>query len=321
LQIAVYAEDQAYLDEIHRGLQKVFEISKYLDFPFTLDEVVTYFLPGIQVTERRLEDLITHGGFTDLPFQIRDGYLFAGAAKSAAARLEREQLSASKLGSATEFATMLTRLVPFISTIAVTGSVAYRSARKWDDIDLFIVTKQNRLWVSAFLTLVLIRLSKLLHLRPSYLSQFCLSYVHDELGFANESQRSRSSMLFAREMLKAEPVAGVDRYRNLLEQNSWISNVYAKAYPVKLKQLEQRLLKVADSHSSRASFVVDWAEGFAFAFLSRYLRLRAYLTNLELKSRGERLRVFEPKTSTRSCVYTSNFYRWLQALWSDGSVQ
>jgi hypothetical protein len=218
---------------------------------------------------------------------------------------------------------MLTRLVPFISTIAVTGSVAYGSAREWNDIDLFIVTKQNRLWVSAFLTLVLVRLSKLLHLRPSHLSQFCLSYVHDELGFANESQRSRSSMLFAREMLKAQPVAGIDRYRNLLEQNSWISAVYSKGYSVKLRQLEQRagVLEVADSHSSRASFVMDWAERFAFAFLSRYLRLRAYLTNLELKSRGERLRVFEPKTSARSCVYTSNFYRWLQALWSDGSVQ
>ena len=323
LQTAIYAEDQKYQDEIHRGLRKVFEVSKYLDFPFTLDEVTTYFLPEGQVTEEELRDLITREDFADLPFQIRDGYIFAGEAKSAAARLEREQFSASKLGSATEFATVLTRLVPFISTIAVTGSVAYGSARKWDDIDLFIVTKQNRLWVSAFLTLVLIRLSKLLHLRPSYLLQFCLSYVHDELGFVNESQRSKSNMLFARELLKAQPIAGIDQYRSFLEQNSWINSVYSKAYPVKLKQLEQRAgpRKSEDgSHSPLLSFLMDWAEGFAFAFLSRYLRLRAYLTNLQLKSRGERLRIFEPKTSPRSCVYTSNFYRWLQALWSDESV-
>jgi hypothetical protein len=46
-QTAVYAEDQAYLDEIHRGLQKAFELSKYMDYPFNLDEIVTYFLPGI----------------------------------------------------------------------------------------------------------------------------------------------------------------------------------------------------------------------------------------------------------------------------------
>jgi hypothetical protein len=193
----------------------------------------------------------------------------------------REWISASKLGSATEFARMLTRLVPFISTIAVTGSVAYRSARKWDDIDLFIVTKQNRLWVSAFLTLVSIRLSKLLHLRPSYLSQFCLSYVHDELGFVNESQRSRLNMLFARELLKAQPIAGIDRYRIFLEQNGWIRSVYSNAYSIKLKQLEQRAGARKAAHSSYSpflSFLMDWTEGFAFAFLSRYLRLRAYLT-------------------------------------------
>jgi hypothetical protein len=114
LQTAVYAEDQRYLTEIHRRLQKVFEVSRYLDFPFTLDEVVNYFLPGWQVTEEELRALITREGFIDLPFQIRDGYLFAGAGKSAADRLERERISASKLGSATEFARMLTRLVPFI---------------------------------------------------------------------------------------------------------------------------------------------------------------------------------------------------------------
>jgi predicted nucleotidyltransferase len=323
LQTAIHAEDQRYLDEIRRGLQRVFKVSKYLDFPFALDDVATYFLPGLQVTEEELRALIARGEFSDLPFQIRDGYLFASAAQSAAARLEREQFSASKLSSATEFATMLTRLVPFIRTIAVTGSVAYGSARKWDDIDLFIVTKQNRLWLSAFLTLVLIRLSKLLHLRPSYLSQFCLSYVHDELGFANESQRSKSNTLFARELLKGQPVAGINQYRTFLEQSRWINGVYSRAYLIKLKQLEQPAgaRKVANSSQlTLLSFLVDWAEGFAFAFLSRYLRLRAYLTNLQLKSRGERLRIFEPRTSAMSCVYTSNFYRWLQALWSDESV-
>jgi predicted nucleotidyltransferase len=324
LQIAVFTEDQRYLDEIHRGLQKVFNVSKYLDFPFTLDEVATYFLPGVQVAEEEVRDLITRGEFIDLPFQIRDGYLFAGAAKSTATRLEREQFSASKLRSAAEFATMLTRLAPFIRTIAVTGSVAYGSARKSDDIDLFIVTKPNRLWLSAFLALVLIRLSRLLHLRPSHLSQFCLSYVHDELGFANESKRSKSNMLFACELLKAQPVAGIRHYRRFLEQNSWINGVYSKAYPVKLKQLEQGegAPKTAnDNHTTLLSFLVGWAEGFAFAFLSRYLRLRAYLTNLELRSHGERFRIFEPRISAMSCVYTSNFYRWLQALWGDDSLQ
>src|SRR5208337_3677625 len=116
-------------------------------------------------------------------------------------------------------ANLLTRVIPFIRTVAVTGSVAYGSATKWDDIDLFIVTKRNRLWISA-----------LLILRPSHLSLFCLSYVHDEQGFLKESQRNRSNALFARELLKAKPVAGAEEYRKILEGNEWVASFYSRPY-------------------------------------------------------------------------------------------
>jgi hypothetical protein len=78
LQAAICTEDQRYLDKIHRGLQRVFNVSKYLDSPFTLDEVATYFLLGVQVAEEEVRALITHGEFIDLPFLIRDGHLLAG---------------------------------------------------------------------------------------------------------------------------------------------------------------------------------------------------------------------------------------------------
>jgi predicted nucleotidyltransferase len=315
----IRTEDQRRLDQIHDGLRKLFRVSQYLDFPFKLTEVVTYFLPGLQVGEEELVSLIRVGKFIDLPFQIRDGCLLTSLTQSGAARLEREQLSVAKLNSAMELARTLTRLVPFIRTIAVTGSVAYGSARKWDDVDLFIITGQNRLWLSTLLSLALIRLRKLFRLRPFYLLQFCLSYVHDERGFENESQRNKSNVLFARELLKAYPIAGIDEYRDILEQNAWIHAVYPQPYLARLKQLRQRAVAEkarTSGHLPALSFLIDWAERVTFVFLSRYLSLRAYLTNLELRSRAEQLRVFEPKLTAMSCIYVSNFYRWLQALWS-----
>lgn len=294
----------------------MFKVSEYLNFPFTLDEVADYFLPRMNLTAGQLQSILSRGNFPDIPFHIKDGYLLTNANQSDNSRLEREQMSAAKLNSAAKFAAGLTRAVPFIRTVAVTGSVAYGSADRWDDIDLFIVTNRNRLWLSAFMTLILIRLIKLLGLRPSHLVLFCLSYVHDENGFASESQKNRTNPLFARELLKAKPIAGQDEYMRLLETNDWVGTFYPLPYRSKV-----RALTPANGHQneypsdSRSSLILDWAEGLAFVFLSRYLRLRAYLTNLKLKSRGQEFRVFEPKISASSCVYTSNFYEWLRSLW------
>ena len=309
---------EAELYEIHVGLEKVFKVSKFLDFPFTLDEVASYFLPKMNLTSEQLRVTLSRPDFADIPFHLSDEYVLTGPSQTVTFRLEREKMSAAKLDSAAKFARILTRLVPFIRIVAVTGSVAYGSADRWDDIDLFIVTKRNRLWITAFMTLVLVRLNKLLRLRPPHLSLFCLSYVHDEEGFAIESEKNKTNPLFARELLKAKPIAGADQYRKILESNDWVGNFYSMPYAAKLRGLRQGngAYGAEINDPSRIHFFpLEWAEGIAFALLSRYLRLRSYVTNLRLKSQGESLRVFQPKMDAASCVYTSNFYEWLGTLW------
>jgi hypothetical protein len=311
-------QDQA--DDIHDGLEKVFRVSEYLKFPFTLEEVANYFLPRRNLTAQQLRSILCGKKFSDIHFHIKDGYLLTNPNQLDSSRLEREKMSAAKLGSAANFAGVLRRAVPFIRTVAVTGSVAYGSADKWDDIDLFIVTGRNRLWLSAFMTLILVRLNKLLDLGSPHLSLFCLSYVHDEEGFEQESQMNRRNPLFARELLKARPVAGLDHYRKILESNEWVRVFYSIPYAAKLMELTDQIngQMVETKYRSRwFSFAIDWAEAIAYVLLSRYLRIRAYLTNLRLKSEGQNFRVFEPKISAASCVYTSNFYEWLRGLWEE----
>jgi hypothetical protein len=143
--------------------------------------------------------------------------------------------------------------------------------------------------------------------------------VHDAEGFSKESRRNRANSLFARELLKAKPVAGFEEYRKILQENSWVGQYYSAPYSEKLEMLGEAFDGSSRPRPSNSSglrgFFLDWAEGIAYEFLSRYLRLRAYVTNLKFESEGRNLRTFEPMMSTVSCVYTSNFYRWLSALW------
>jgi hypothetical protein len=310
--------DQEYGFDIHDGLSKLFEVSTYLRFPFTLEEAVNYFLPKSKITTAQLRSLLDSDRFTDLRFVVKDGYLLAGSEQSITSRSQKEEISAAKLESASTFAKLLTKLVPFIRTIAVTGSVAYGSAGKWDDVDLFVVTERNRLWLSAFLMLLQIRLYKVLRLRPSHLLPFCLSYVHDEQGFSAESRRNQANALFARELLKAIPIAGSKTYKRILEENRWVSEFYSASYFETLRKLGDLPDGIDQPRGKQGgvySFLLDWIEAGAYIVLSRYLRLRAYLTNLGLKSEGNNIRAFDPVISPASCVYTSNFYRWLTALW------
>lgn len=289
-----------------------------MDFPFTVEEAANYFLPRSNMTAAQLHSLLAHPDFADLKFVLKDGYLFTSERQSIDSRFEREKVSAAKLESAASIAKLLTKLVPFIRTIAVTGSVAYGSADKWDDVDLFIITERNRLWMSMFLMLLQIRLYKILGLRPAHLLPFCLSYMHDEEGFSKESRRSRTNPLFARELLKAKPIAGTPKYRKILEENKWVEEFYSTPYRDTLRLLEtgfDRERKSPELPFRFLSFPLVWAEGISYLILSRYLRVRAHLTNLKLKSEGKNFRAFEPNICRVSCVYTSNFYRWLSALW------
>jgi len=61
--------------------EQVFRISSWLDFPFTVDEVAEYFLPGLNLTGDQVKALFTERAI-DLPFTLRDRYLLTDISQS-----------------------------------------------------------------------------------------------------------------------------------------------------------------------------------------------------------------------------------------------
>jgi hypothetical protein len=144
-----------------------------------------------------------------------------------------------------------------------------------------------------------------------------LSYAHDEEGFEKEAARSQTNPLFARELLRATPLIGTQRYREILKKNAWVGDIYATPYESKLSELRELKDESSNLRSrGKLAGIGDWAESVAFVMLSSYLRLRSYMANLKFKSNGQTLRVFEPLVSQNSCIYSSTFYTWLHDLWT-----
>lgn len=119
---------------------------------------------------------------------------------------------------------------PFIEMIAITGSVAVNNAKREDDIDLFIVTKENTLWiVRPFLLLYLSLYYKRRRRGDIHNVQdvFCPNLWLDE----SDLEIKDKNLYTAHEVLQILPVLNRNHtYEKFIKENSWTKNFLANAY-------------------------------------------------------------------------------------------
>ena len=126
---------------------------------------------------------------------------------------ERNALRDRKIAKV--FIDELIRSSPYIKLVAVSVSVAYGSTKDTDDIDLFLITRKNRMWLSFLRALVLARAFSMKASLVGGKANFCLSYIQGEKQFEKEMQKRRNP-LFAREFLSLHVVRGNHYYNALM---------------------------------------------------------------------------------------------------------
>lgn len=156
------------------------------------------------------------------PFVERLGNLamLRGRAGLADVRLRRARLSADLWPRALFYARIVGRL-PFVRMVAVTGSLAVGAAREADDVDLFIVTADGRLWLARAMTMLVVRLGRLRGFRlcPNYLLAASALRLPDRSPFT------------ARELVQMVPVTGGEVYAELMAGNAWYREFLPNAEP------------------------------------------------------------------------------------------
>ena len=127
------------------------------------------------------------------------------------ARQRREVLARALWPSAIRYARAVAAL-PFVRMVAVTGSLAVDSTDAHEDVDLLVVTADDRLWLSRAMAMVVVRGAGLGHVRlcPNYLLAESALEIADRSLFA------------ARELMQMVPIAGGATYRELLQRNAWV---------------------------------------------------------------------------------------------------
>jgi hypothetical protein len=148
---------------------------------------------------------------------------------------------------------------PYVRGVAVSGSLSKNYADKKADIDFFIITKANRLWIARTI-LHLFKKATFLVGRQHY---YCMNYFVDE-----EALRIPEKNIYtATEVITLLPVAGSATMNDFFEANSWSSElfpVYAPDNTMEISDDTTRLKKFAERFLNR-----DKLDNFLFRWTSR----------------------------------------------------
>jgi hypothetical protein len=136
-----------------------------------------------------------------------------------------------------EKAAKLISAFPFIKGVAISGSLSKYFADDRTDIDFFIITAPNRLWIARTFLHLFKKLTYLLNMQDL----FCMNYFIDE----SEPVILEKNIFTATEVATILPVQGVEAFELFFKANGWTKNFLPNRsiYLPEIKEIKKTWLK------------------------------------------------------------------------------
>jgi hypothetical protein len=186
------------------------------DYPLTKDEIKRYLHPDADadLLENALEYLVAERSI----FKIDEFYLLQNDIRLVNRRREGNLRAARLLPTAMKIGKFLFKF-PYIRGIGISGSLSKMYADKKADIDFFIITKANRLWIARTLMHLF---KKLTYLRGRQ-HFYCMNYYVDEKALKLEDRNIYTAV----EVITLLPVCGKS-LTDFIKANNWINEWFAE---------------------------------------------------------------------------------------------
>lgn len=189
-------------------------------FPLTFEEMKKYAIRrGKQISEDEIKKCVIHS---------RKYYCLNGRASCIASRIKHLPYVSEKMRLA-RFAARIFSFMPTVLGVFVTGGLAVGNVNADDDIDFMIVTKQNWLWTTRFVLVVMSKiLGKYTHKRTrredataADANTWCLNMWLDETALAIPP--THRNLYTAHEVIQAFPLVNKERIaERFLWANRWV---------------------------------------------------------------------------------------------------
>ena len=130
---------------------------------------------------------------------------------------------ARKLLNIAKRASKILSWFPFVESVAVSGSLSKNFADEKADIDFFIITSPNRLWIAR----TCMHIFKKFTFLAGKQNWFCMNYFIDEIRM----EIIEKNIFTAMEIVTLIPMQGTNCFKNFIKANSWTRD-YLHEQPV-----------------------------------------------------------------------------------------
>ena len=257
-----------------QAVLKTLGYADIFDYPLTLREIQKWLINeklGKRSIGSELQQLRSReSGTSSEPLiqRTKTYYHLKGRQETVTLRLKRQRFSQLKLKKAQKIANFL-RFIPSIKLIAVTGALAMNNSDENDDIDLMIITKKNRLW----LTRLIVTLAIFSHLRRGHKikNKICLNLWLDETALA--IPKSHQNLYTAHEVCQIKPLLNRDKiYQKFITANLWYKNYLPNAMPQASRSVLEAQLRGRTLKGSRNFSFLRILNSFSFKLQSWYMK-------------------------------------------------
>ncbi len=189
------------------------------DYPLRENEIYRFLISNFQFPISNFQKKLS--ALSGVISKKNGFYCLRGREKIISIRKKREGWSKGKLKIAKRVAGWL-KLIPSIKMVAVTGALAMENSNENDDIDLLIITSKNRLWLTRFLTVILLELvAKRRHPTDKEVKdKICLNMFLDEGHL--EVPKKEQDLFSSHEVRQLKPILDKNgTHQKFLKANLW----------------------------------------------------------------------------------------------------
>lgn len=145
-----------------------------------------------------------------------------------------------------------------IKSIFIVNSMAIDNAKDGSDIDLFVITQKNKIWIARFISVLL---AKMLRLRPNEETKkdkICLTIFLDEQDLNLKRVCANNDIYYIYWINQVVPIYDNGIYKDFIKQNSWstenIQNIFEYNVGYKRKIEDKKIKKTQRKISKIFSF-------------------------------------------------------------------
>lgn len=217
------------INEIERSIFALVLFFDIFDFPLTSFEVWKYLsvTSDLFFVEEILSDLVSSG-----KIQQQQGFVFLPGRESIIVeRLQRYNYAERKFARVAWVARVF-KFIPWVKMIAVGNLIGAGNLRDGGDIDIFIITQKNRLWLSRFFCTALMKISRMRPRPGDERDKICLSFFVSETALNLENLLLDNDWYLVYWLACLQVIFDRDQsYQKLIKNNQWLKDKLPNWFP------------------------------------------------------------------------------------------